>query len=97
MTRFEWDPVKAQSNLLKHGVRFENAMRVFDDPNAILEPDRIDETGEMRWRALGLVRGVAVLFVAHVIRQDGGDEVIRLISARAATRKERNHYEETCN
>ena len=93
MTRFEWDPVKAQSNLRKHGVLFEDAMLVFEDPNAILEPERIDETGELRWRALGLARGTAVLMVAHVIRQDSGGEVVRPISARRADRKERNRYE----
>ena len=42
MTRFEWDPMKAQSNLRKHLVRFENAVLVFEDPKAIFEKDRID-------------------------------------------------------
>ena len=85
--------MKAESNLRKHGVRFENAMRVFDDTSAIFEQDRIDETGELRWRVLGRARGTALLLVAHVIRQDSGGEVIRLISARRADRKERKRYE----
>lgn len=85
--------MKALRNRRKHGVRFENAVLVFEDPNAKFEPDRIDETGELRWRALGRAGGIAVLFVVHVIRQDSGGEAIRLISARPATRKERNRYE----
>ena len=56
--------MKARSNLRKHGVLVEDAMLVFDDPYAIFEPDRIDETGELRWRALGRARGIAVLLVA---------------------------------
>ena len=68
-------------------------MLVFDDPNAIFEPDQIDETGDLRWRALGRAEGLAVLLVAHVIRHDRGGEMIRLISARKATPKERNRYE----
>ena len=93
MTRFEWDPLKAQINLRKHAVRFEDAVLVFEDPNAIFEQDRIDETGEQRWRVIGRAEGIAVLLVVHVMRQDRGGEVIRLISARQADRKERKGYE----
>jgi uncharacterized DUF497 family protein len=89
MLRFEWDPAKAHSNERKHGVRFEDAMHVFEDPNARFEQDRSDETGELRWQALGRAGGVAVPLVAHTVREEGGREVIRLISVRRATRKER--------
>lgn len=95
MVRFEWDPVKASANRLKHGIDFDDAMQVFDDPFALFEQDRVDESGERRWRAIGLVAGVAVLLVAHTLQEEGKDKVVRLISARRATRKERNDYETT--
>jgi len=93
MIRFEWDPAKARANQRKHGVSFEDAMHVFDDPFALFEQDRVDESGEQRWHALGLAGDVAVMLVAHTLREE--DAVIRLISARRATRKERNRYEQT--
>jgi hypothetical protein len=95
MIRFEWDPAKARTNQRKHGVSFEDAMHVFDDPYALFEQDRIDETGELRWRAIGLVGEVVVLLVARTVREEGGDEIVRLISARGATRKERSRYEQS--
>ena len=95
MIRFEWDAVKARANQRKHRISFEDAMHVFDDPYALFEQDRSDEAGEPRWQALGLAGGVAVLLVAHTVGEEGQDEVIRLISARRATRKERYRYEQT--
>jgi len=94
MAQFEWDPLKALSNRRKHGVSFEDAMHVFDDPYALFEQERTDEAGEVRWRALGFAGGVAVLLVAHTVRDEGENEVVRLISARRATRKERERYEQ---
>ena len=95
MLRFEWDSVKARMNLQKHSISFEDAMHVFEDPYALFEQDRTDMSGETRWHALGLAGGVAVLLVVHTIREQDGGETIRLISARQATRKERNRYEES--
>ncbi|MGA9055448.1 MAG: BrnT family toxin [Terriglobia bacterium] len=95
MLRFEWDPAKARTNQRKHGISFEDAMHVFDDPHALFEPDRGDEFGELRWHAVGLIEDVAVVLVAHTIREEGGDEIVRMISARQATRQERKRYEET--
>ena len=95
MLRFEWDSVKARTNQRKHGVSFADAMHVFEDPYALFEPDRADRGGEVRWQALGLAGGAAVLLVAHTVREEGGDEIVRLISARRATRKERRLYEQT--
>ncbi|MEO8187402.1 MAG: BrnT family toxin [Burkholderiaceae bacterium] len=96
-TRFEWDAVKAQSNLKKHRVSFEVAARVFADPFAMVEQDRV-ENGERRWRTLGSVDGHLLLLVAHIVRDDedgeDGTEVIRIISARRAEPKERNRYEQ---
>lgn len=95
MVRFEWDPVKARINQRKHGVSFDDAMEVFDDPCALFIQDREDDSGEPRWQAIGLAGGIAVLLVAHTVQEESGDEVIRLISARRATREERNRYEQT--
>ena len=95
MIRFEWDPVKARTNQRKHGVSFEDAMHVFDDQYSLFEQDRTDETGELRWQALGLAGGVALLLVIHTSREEGASEVVRIISARRATRKERKRYEKT--
>lgn len=95
--RFEWDPDKAGGNLRKHGISFEIALRVFADPFALSEQDRV-EGGEQRWRTLGVVEGHLLLLVAHTIRDEdeGGRpvEVVRIISARAADRTERRRYEQ---
>lgn len=93
MIQFEWDEAKARSNKRKHGVSFEDAMHIFDDPYAVAEQDRI-ERGELRWQTIGLVGGVVLLLVAHNVREEGQDEVIRIISARQANRKEHHRYEE---
>ncbi len=93
MILFEWDSAKAESNWRKHGVEFESARFVFSDPFALTEQDRV-EGGERRWRTIGLVGGISVLFVAHTVGQRDEDEVIRIISARYATRKERIRYDE---
>jgi uncharacterized DUF497 family protein len=86
---------QARSNPGKHHVSFDDAMLVFEDTFALFEKDRTDRGGEVRWQALGLAGGVILLLVVHTARDEGRDEVIRLISARRATRKERNRYEQT--
>jgi uncharacterized protein len=93
IVRFEWDEAKAKTNQRKHGVRFEDAMLVFADPFALVEQDRI-ERRELRWQTLGLVGGIVLLLVAHTVRSEQEDEVIRIISARKAVRKERKRYDE---
>jgi uncharacterized DUF497 family protein len=93
MARFEWDEAKAKTNARKHGVRFEDAMLVFVDPYALVEQDCI-EGGELRWQTLGLVGGVVLLLVAHTVRNEREDEIIRIISARKAVQKERKRYDE---
>ena len=67
--RFAWDPEKAASNLRKHGISFETAARVFGDPPAWTEQDRI-EGGEYRWRTVGTVEGTLLLIVAHTAHED---------------------------
>jgi uncharacterized DUF497 family protein len=92
MIGFEWAPSKARFNERKHGVSFEIAMHVFDDPGALVEQDRIED-GEPRWQTLGLVGGVLLLLVAHTVYEEEEDEVVRIISARRADAKERRRYE----
>lgn len=94
MTRFEWDEAKARVNWRKHGISFEMALRVFGDPFALTEQDRI-EGGEYRWQTLGMADGLMLLLVAHADREDeDGTEVIRIISARRVNRRERRRYEQ---
>lgn len=92
-TRFEWDEDKAMANVRKHRVSFETATLVFADPFALTDQDRI-EAGELRWQTLGMAQGVLLLLVAHTIRDEAADEVVRIISARQANRRERKRYEE---
>jgi uncharacterized protein len=92
MLRFEWDEPKNKSNQTKHGISFETAKLVFDDPNFLLFPDRVVE-GEERWHAIGSIRGLFLVTVVHTYR-DGDAEVVRIISARSATRQEGNRYVE---
>ncbi len=87
MTRFEWDNAKAASNVRKHKVSFEQAAFVFDDPNAMITDD--DHHAEQRFVIVGLSE-VGVLLVAFAER---GEDVIRIISARRATKKEEQDYE----
>lgn len=92
--RFEWDENKNQSNRAKHGLSFETALLVFDDPFALSEQDRF-ENGEERWSTIGLVDAVLLVFVAHTYRFDAElqEESFRIISARRATREEVKRYE----
>jgi uncharacterized DUF497 family protein len=95
--RFEWDEAKNLSNRRKHGVSFEEASAAFLDPLYVSVLDR-DADGEPRWQTLGVVGGLLLLAVAHTVREECDDgtliEVIRIISARPATRKERRRYED---
>ncbi len=86
----EWDPVKAQINLKKHGVSFEEASTVFDDPLFITFLDVEHLLGEERYITMGLSHRNQLLLVAHTDREGA----IRIISARKATKNERRFYEE---
>ncbi len=92
--RVEWGNNKNISNRKKHGVSFELAQEVFDDPLALSKLDRV-ESGEERWHTLGMVDGILLLLVTHTVRDDEGEEIIRIISARKATAYERRHYEQS--
>ena len=88
--KFEWDPEKARANLAKHRVGFEEAASVFGDPLALSFDDPDRSVGERRKITFGHSRQQRLLVVAHTER--GGR--VRVISARAATRRERRQYEE---
>jgi uncharacterized protein len=90
MLRFVWHRGKADANLRKHGVSFDEAATVFGDPLSITIPDPGHSLGEARWLLLGQSAPGRLLVVAHVERADE----IRIISARAASRRERETYEE---
>jgi uncharacterized DUF497 family protein len=89
---FEWDEAKAQRNQVKHAVSFRLASRVFEDPDALMLQDRVED-GEERWQAIGRVGSYTILVVAHVVRLRSDEEVIRILSARHALKYERQRYE----
>ena len=89
--RFDWDQRKNRSNQTKHAISFEEARTAFYDENArvLADPDHSEE--EDRFILLGLSTTLRLLVVCHCHRES--DEVIRIISARKATRKEQNEYQ----
>ncbi len=90
--RFKWDIGKDRVNRGKHGVGFNAAEQVFDDPLAITVENQVVD-GEQRWRTIGTDLGHILLVVIHVDRDWQGINVIRIISARKADRHERRSYE----
>jgi uncharacterized DUF497 family protein len=90
---FDWDERKNRRNRAKHHVSFEAATLAFEDPHAITILERVEE-GEERWQTVGTAIGVVVLLIVHTCREEGGEEHIRMISARKATPQERKVYEE---
>lgn len=94
--RFEWDEAKNLSNERKHGVSFQDASEVFRDPLFVSLKERVQD-GEQRWQTYGEVDGF-LLVVAHTVQEEVKHgttvEVIRMISARNASRKERQRYED---
>jgi uncharacterized DUF497 family protein len=85
---FEWDADKNRRNIAKHGLRFEDAIGIFDGFTVDLTDDRF-EYGEPREISIGLISGLAVVVVAHTDR----DGRVRVISARPAVKAERRMYE----
>jgi uncharacterized DUF497 family protein len=94
MCRFVWDPAKNRQNLRKHGIRFETAKLVFEDPWILSRKDLTHNDEEERFNALGEVGAGAILFVVFTQRESDETEIIRLISARAASAQEKRSYEE---
>jgi len=91
--RFEWDETKNAINVRKHGVSFETAVVIFDDPQQVLIPDRVVD-GEQRWQTIGSGDGVVLLLVVHTLEEEDEEEVVRVISARKVERRERRLYED---
>jgi len=86
---FEWDPHKARTNLVKHGIAFEEAATIFGDPSSLTIPDPEHSLAEERYVTIGKAFAGKLLVVVHTDRGDN----IRIISARAASRRERKFYE----
>lgn len=85
--KFEWDENKNKSNIEKHGIDFDDAKGVFKDENSIVSPDLRKDYGEGRWKIIGKIFG-SIISVIYTMRE----EAIRIISARKASRKEREEY-----
>jgi len=88
--RFEWDPNKAEANLAKHEVSFEEAVTVFADPLARILPDEEHSVDELREIIIGHSAGHELILVSFT----GIADRVRIFSARKATRRERKDYEE---
>jgi uncharacterized DUF497 family protein len=87
---FEWDPKKAQINIEKHGVTFDEASTTFSDIYSVTVSDPLHSEDEDRFILIGFSHRNRLLIVAHTYRGD----MIRIISARIATRREQQQYEE---
>ena len=87
---FEWDDNKEQINIKKHGMDFETASRIFLDENRLEIYDDLHSDYEDRYITIGLID--TVMYVATVIYTERGNDVVRIISARKATPKERRKY-----
>lgn len=92
---FDWDPAKAASNTVKHGVTFEAAITVFRDPLALSILDRAGNPDEERWVTLGEATAGHLLVVVHTWNDSEPDRIIvRIISARRPTATEARQYRE---
>lgn len=93
--RYAWDAAKAATNVRKHGVQFELAATVLDDPLALSRYDGPHSTDEERWVTLGRAGNGALLVVVHTFEEvDPNEARVRIISSRPATRRERRQYED---
>lgn len=90
--QFTWDENKNEINKKKHGISFEEATEVFSDDNAILFDDPDHSLEEDRFLIIGAIKSSKICIVSHCYKDD--DNIIRLISAREATKRERTVYQE---
>jgi len=91
--RFEWDKVKNALNIQNHGISFEQAKEVFNDPLHISKLDYRFNYFEERWITLGATSKAKLIVVAHMLFDENNEEIIRIISARKANVKEVKIYE----
>jgi len=92
---FEWDNQKAKANVRKHRISFERATTVFRDPNLLSIPDEEHSESEERWITIGLDETGSLLVLSHKFESvSQGVSRIRIITARKATKKETEQYEE---
>jgi hypothetical protein len=89
--RFDWNEEKAAANLVKHGISFNEATTVVGDSLSSTYPDRAHSASERRWITVGASETGRILVVAHT---EMSEQTIRIISARRATRREREFHEE---
>jgi uncharacterized DUF497 family protein len=92
--RFAWDPAKAKNNIQKHGVSFDEAVTVFKDPLAFIFDDETHSEEEQREIIIGISALRRMILVCFVERLE---DVVRIISARSATRQEIKDYEENAH
>lgn len=94
--KFEWDPSKESINIKKHGVSFEQAAYVFADQFSLSMFDDEHSNQEDRWIILGKSNNETILLVVHTFRNNDNEEIVRIISARKATKKEEKTYQQRC-
>ncbi len=91
---FDWDPAKEQQNRSKHGVSFRQTMTVFRDAHAVTVYDAGHDDQEDRWVTIGRTANGLLLVLVHTHHGSSQKAMIRIISARRATRRERRDFEE---
>ncbi len=92
---FEWDPEKARTNVIKHGVSFEQAADVFRDALQLTLYDEDHSETEDRWVTLGKAKNGELLVVIHTFSECDDGAMIRIVSARKATKHEQYQYKES--
>ena len=91
---FEWDEAKNSENIRKHGISFEEAKDVFDDPFHISILDKRFDYFEERWVTIGTTKNKKTIVIGHLYYlRENGEEMIRIITARKAAKKEKDQYE----
>ena len=92
---FEWDPNKARSNQVKHGISFEEAATVFRDPQALSIFDDEHSSNEDRWITIGISNAGRLVVVCHTFqKEDESNVAIRVFSSRKANKKETKQYKD---
>ena len=94
--KFEWDKNKENSNIKKHGITFEQASYVFADEYALNKYDDEHSNEKDRWILLGKSLSETLLLVVHTFRDSEGAEFVRIISARRASKTEKQIYQKRC-